>query len=542
MTSRYDGLYATLRKTPHGIRSKQLAADDIQPLRDQVRQRVSATLMNVFCALFQFAHETHNMAIFSSWLHLLACGSEQSGGPNGDCDQHIDHACDGHRDRLIATKLWLFPLCGGTPLHWVLGWIDTVAHQLYLFDSCPKLGSKEWALPALVTAGQRVYEGLGDPQKDMAFWTLTEHSPPDGHCQTDAWSCAFFVFQAIRIVATGADLSTVTADNIDETRLQVLSLLVHHVQVLADFQLPVINRAITGAGVATRASSKRALQQHSGNAPQQPEKKRRIENDREPSPDCSDGDASNRQPSPDKSDESGWEDPEYSAEPRTRRYPKTNEKRTGKLLERQLNLLKEQTVERVGEIELIETAIERGLDQPHDPVYRVKMKEMIFRQRPIVERVLRQQYGFEANPDRAILGEFYAAEREAKERRAQIVDALTAKLLQLRKDGILPANEDAPHQQHPRRTFSKSPLGPVCRGCWQNLGDRKRRLEHEHSCQPAKDNEARRKSVIDRVLQPSPTPNKCRECRMDFSYDTSRDHRACKFHEKFCVPYGKGKR
>jgi Ulp1 family protease len=39
------------------------------------------------------------------------------------------------------------PLCGGTPLHWVLAWIDFGASEIGLFDSMPELNSSCWAEP-----------------------------------------------------------------------------------------------------------------------------------------------------------------------------------------------------------------------------------------------------------------------------------------------------------------------------------------------------------------------------------------------------------
>lgn len=48
---------------------------------------------------------------------------------------------------LGLTSRWVFPLCGGKPLHWVLGWVDFGTHEIGLFDSIPELASHAWAIP-----------------------------------------------------------------------------------------------------------------------------------------------------------------------------------------------------------------------------------------------------------------------------------------------------------------------------------------------------------------------------------------------------------
>ena len=48
---------------------------------------------------------------------------------------------------LGLTLQWIFPLCSGKLLHWVLGWVDFRTHEIRLFDSIPELTSHAWAIP-----------------------------------------------------------------------------------------------------------------------------------------------------------------------------------------------------------------------------------------------------------------------------------------------------------------------------------------------------------------------------------------------------------
>lgn len=47
------------------------------------------------------------------------------------------------KSKILASRCWAFPLCGGSPPHWVLGWVDWSDHEIGFFDS---LGTNhEWA-------------------------------------------------------------------------------------------------------------------------------------------------------------------------------------------------------------------------------------------------------------------------------------------------------------------------------------------------------------------------------------------------------------
>jgi len=47
------------------------------------------------------------------------------------------------KKKLLASRLWAFPLSGGSTLHWVLGWVDWSTHKIGFFDSLGK--APNWA-------------------------------------------------------------------------------------------------------------------------------------------------------------------------------------------------------------------------------------------------------------------------------------------------------------------------------------------------------------------------------------------------------------
>lgn len=46
-----------------------------------------------------------------------------------------------------TLERWVIPLCGGSPAHWVLGFIDTTMKEVGIIDSAPELDSATWAMP-----------------------------------------------------------------------------------------------------------------------------------------------------------------------------------------------------------------------------------------------------------------------------------------------------------------------------------------------------------------------------------------------------------
>jgi hypothetical protein len=45
--------------------------------------------------------------------------------------------------KLLASRLWAFPLSGGSPLQWVLGWVDWSTHKMGLFKGVGR--APDWA-------------------------------------------------------------------------------------------------------------------------------------------------------------------------------------------------------------------------------------------------------------------------------------------------------------------------------------------------------------------------------------------------------------
>lgn len=60
-----------------------------------------------------------------------------------ELSQVNDHSKEG----VLRKDRWAIPLCGGSPLHWVLGFVDHRLHQIGLYDSIPEIDSQEWAQP-----------------------------------------------------------------------------------------------------------------------------------------------------------------------------------------------------------------------------------------------------------------------------------------------------------------------------------------------------------------------------------------------------------
>lgn len=111
--------------------------------------------------------DNRDYVIFSSWIAPLATGQVQPSPGHGSIEGHILQAVsytldvrfnlldslDSQTttgvpaDELLARFRWGFPLCGGNPLHWVLGWVDFKLNEVGIFDSIPEIESKTWAEP-----------------------------------------------------------------------------------------------------------------------------------------------------------------------------------------------------------------------------------------------------------------------------------------------------------------------------------------------------------------------------------------------------------
>ncbi|KAJ7189885.1 hypothetical protein GGX14DRAFT_408468 [Mycena pura] len=138
-----NGLHTGYRQ----IRNIQVVNADIEPLVSSSR-KIPATAIDVFGAwLWATKEETggpQDWCFFPSWLAVLASGKTKSTG-QGTIDEHIFAATrEGTPSSVLACSRWIMPLCGGSPLHWILAWVDYAAKEIGLFDSIPELGSSSW--------------------------------------------------------------------------------------------------------------------------------------------------------------------------------------------------------------------------------------------------------------------------------------------------------------------------------------------------------------------------------------------------------------
>ncbi|KAJ6503931.1 hypothetical protein C8R45DRAFT_924266 [Mycena sanguinolenta] len=205
-----------------------LAPADLESLHPDVQIKVPGTLLNVAGALLQILGDqngTCDFAIFSTWLSPLVSRKVMQGTSYGTIAGHIEDACAGQKEMLLAKTRWLFPLYGNNPPHWVLGWIDQAASLLHVFDSCPELESHMWAEPALVEVAETVFTTLGRPEINLEPWAVIKHSPPPLQRQMNGFSCGFFVIHAMCVVGNGESLSAVTNDQTRKVKSDTLDLI-----------------------------------------------------------------------------------------------------------------------------------------------------------------------------------------------------------------------------------------------------------------------------------------------------------------------------
>ncbi|KAG2139968.1 hypothetical protein BD769DRAFT_1384274 [Suillus cothurnatus] len=107
------------------------------------------------------------------------------------------------KKKLLASRLWAFPLSEGSPLHWVLGWVDWSTHKMGLFDSLGR--APNWAKQNLQDAAAGLehwlkygtYPELKSLKGRFKDWNISYHTPTKNHNQIDNWSCGLFVMMAM---------------------------------------------------------------------------------------------------------------------------------------------------------------------------------------------------------------------------------------------------------------------------------------------------------------------------------------------------------
>ncbi|KAJ7746788.1 hypothetical protein DFH07DRAFT_1038081 [Mycena maculata] len=236
-----DGAVAQFNASRHEIRGVQVVSDDLAPFQKGRKLKIPGTAMNAVGALMQLlAEEAGNsgFAIFSSWLGPLIAKKVPQNKMYGTINGHIVDTCQGAPLQiLLAKNRWIFPMYGSDPPHWVLGWIEPGSRQYHIFDSVPELRSFSWAEPDLLELGDTIYATLGYPKFDWEPWSRVLHSPPELGRQMNSWACGFFVIHAMRVVANGDDIQSVTNTETERVREESLALVLDNLPL---FRPPVV--------------------------------------------------------------------------------------------------------------------------------------------------------------------------------------------------------------------------------------------------------------------------------------------------------------
>ncbi|KAG1853971.1 hypothetical protein F4604DRAFT_1686163 [Suillus subluteus] len=132
------------------------------------------------------------------------------------------------KSRMLASRLWAFPLCGGDPPHWILGWVDWSTHEIGFFDSLGTYPS--WAQMDLQNAAAglehwlkyETYPEIESLKYRFKDWRFCYHSPPAGQKQHDGWSYGLFVIMAIPGLSN-LDFSYVRKSDVNLTKSSTLN-------------------------------------------------------------------------------------------------------------------------------------------------------------------------------------------------------------------------------------------------------------------------------------------------------------------------------
>ncbi|KAG6908109.1 hypothetical protein DXG01_006147 [Tephrocybe rancida] len=202
-----DNLEALQQVGLRKIRNIEFNYEDVSAVVED-QKKITGTTINAFGAVLQ--QQADDVAddtlwcIFSTWLGDLI-QDHVSARAVGTFEEHVHMACSlDTTEVLLARTCWLVPICGGSPLHWVLGWINYSTTTIFIFDSIPELESTYWAEPLLLQIVDEIRWCVkAKPIKwSEGGWKHETVSPTQLECQFDNWSCGLFVMMAI-CAATG---------------------------------------------------------------------------------------------------------------------------------------------------------------------------------------------------------------------------------------------------------------------------------------------------------------------------------------------------
>ncbi|KAG1717235.1 uncharacterized protein EDB91DRAFT_1091183 [Suillus paluster] len=121
------------------VEGVEIVDADLDCLRSK-GSRITGTVMNAYASLVPDKENSLTQAgciILSSFVPNLIRGETS-------CNTTLEKIVSVRsKSKILASRRWAIPLCGGSPPHWVLGWVDWSAHEIGFFDS---LGTNpEWA-------------------------------------------------------------------------------------------------------------------------------------------------------------------------------------------------------------------------------------------------------------------------------------------------------------------------------------------------------------------------------------------------------------
>ncbi|KAG1900828.1 uncharacterized protein F5891DRAFT_980042 [Suillus fuscotomentosus] len=163
-----------LRLSSRYIGGIELIDEDLDCLQNQ-HQKINRTVMNAYANLFTGPP-------LDTWKNFMWNNS---------------------RKHYFCGQCWAFPLCEGSPSHWVLGWVDWSAHEIGFFDSLEI--HPTWAQKNLQHAAAglehwlkyETYPEIKSLKHRFKDWKIVHHTSPDDQKQKDSWSCGLFIMMAM---------------------------------------------------------------------------------------------------------------------------------------------------------------------------------------------------------------------------------------------------------------------------------------------------------------------------------------------------------
>ncbi|KAH7903097.1 hypothetical protein BJ138DRAFT_1120733 [Hygrophoropsis aurantiaca] len=185
--------------------------------------------MNAFGAALQ-EEEDGDYLVLSSYLGIIVSKNHITDRGYGTLEGHLMAACtSGTPYEILTRPRWIIPLCGGNPLHWVLGWVDLGRKEIGIFDSLPQLHSESWAQPLLCDIINAIFrsQSVEEIPSKISPWNKVLASPPPLQRQMDAWSCGLFTMMAMQAYALRHSFDLVGHDQKDAIRQKAFKMLIN---------------------------------------------------------------------------------------------------------------------------------------------------------------------------------------------------------------------------------------------------------------------------------------------------------------------------